>query len=295
MNIGFIGLGVMGLPMARHIQSAGHTIFTLMHHKAIARDLLDNGCQVLPTAEQVAQESEVIILMLPDTPQVEEVLFSEKGVVFGLGAGKMVIDMSSISPVATKQFAERIGDLNCFYLDAPVSGGEVGATAGTLSIMVGGDSAAFNKAKPLFELMGKNITHVGENGDGQTCKIANQIMVALNIEAVAEALLFASKAGADPVKIRTALEGGFASSAVLDIHGQRMIERNFDPGFQIALHQKDLRNALSSAQSLGLTLPNTAAVQEMFNSCVAHGAGELDHSALITTLELAANYKLHQK
>jgi len=292
MNIGFIGLGIMGLPMARRLQDAGHSLATLIHHNPIAQELLEKGCRVLPTAEQVAQESDVIILMLPDTPQVEEVLFDEKGVVFGLGAGKTIIDMSSISPVATKEYAERISDLNCFYLDAPVSGGDVGAKAGTLSIMVGGDEAAFDKVKPLFKLMGKNITHVGKNGDGQTCKIANQIMVALNIEGVAEALLFAAKAGADPVKICQALEGGFASSKVLDIHAKRMVDRDFSPGFRIALHQKDLRNALSSAQSLGLTLPNTAAVQEMFNSCVAHGAGDLDHSALITTLELAANYKL---
>ncbi len=230
--------------------------------------------------------------MVPDTPDVEAVLFAEKGIASGLKAGKTVIDMSSISPIATKQFAQRIGVLGCDYLDAPVSGGEVGAKNATLSIMVGGPQAAFDRVKPLFELMGRNITRVGEVGDGQTAKVANQIIVALNIEAVAEALLFAARAGADPAKVREALMGGFASSKILEVHGERMIKRTFDPGFRIGLHQKDLNLALSTARALGVSLPNTATAQELFNACVAHGGEAWDHSAMVRALEKMANFEI---
>ena len=213
--------------------------------------------------------------MVPDTPDVERVLFGEDGVASRLTKGKVVVDMSSISPIATKQFAERIAELGCDYVDAPVSGGEVGAKAATLSIMFGASEAAFARVKPMFELMGKNITHVGGVGDGQTAKVANQIIVALTIEAVGEALLFAAKAGADPAKVRSALMGGFASSRILEVHGERMIKRTFNPGFRIELHQKDLNLALSSARALGVSLPNTATAQELFNACVAHGGARL--------------------
>jgi len=203
--------------------------------------------------------------------------------------------MSSISPVETKQFAQKINALGCQYLDAPVSGGEVGAKAASLTIMVGGSEDAFNKVKPLFELMGKNITLVGGNGDGQTCKVANQIIVALNIEAVGEALLFASKMGADPGKVRQALMGGFASSRILEVHGERMIKRTFNPGFRIVLHQKDLNLALTAARQAGISLPNTATAQELFNACAARGGKDWDHSALVRALELLADHEIGAK
>jgi 2-hydroxy-3-oxopropionate reductase len=233
--------------------------------------------------------------MVPDTPDVEKVLFGDKGVAAGLSKGKVVVDMSSISPIATKEYAKKINALGCDYLDAPVSGGEVGAKNATLSIMVGGDEAVFNKIKPVLDLMGKNINLVGGNGDGQTAKVANQIIVALNIEAVAEALLFASKAGADPAKVRLALMGGFASSKILEVHGERMVKRTFDPGFRIELHQKDLNLALNSARALGVSLPNTATAQELFNSCAAHGGKAWDHSAMVKALEKLANFEIGQK
>jgi 2-hydroxy-3-oxopropionate reductase len=236
----------------------------------------------------------VVIIMVPDTPHVEDVLFSQGGVATGLSKGKIVVDMSSVSPIATKEFAKRINELGCEYLDAPVSGGEVGAKAASLSIMVGGRPEAFEIVKPLFELLGKNITLVGDNGDGQTTKVANQIVVALTIEAVGEALLFASRAGADPAKVRQALLGGFASSRILEVHGERMVKRSFEPGFRIELHQKDLQLALASARQLGVSLPNTATAQELFNACVAHGGAKWDHSAMVRALEKLANFEIGQ-
>ena len=293
MKIGFIGIGIMGAPMAGHLLDAGHEV-AVNDINPIPRELLDKGAQAVSSAKDAAETGEVIIVMVPDTPDVETVLFGANGVADGLSAGKVVIDMSSISPVETKQFAEKINALGCKYLDAPVSGGEVGAKAGTLTIMVGGDQETFDKAKPLFELMGQNITLVGGNGDGQTCKVANQIIVALTIEAVGEALLFASKAGADPAKVREALMGGFASSKILEIHGQRMIKRTFEPGFRIELHQKDLNLALSNARKLQLSLPNTATAQELFNSVAAQGDIGLDHSAMVLALEKLAAFKVAQ-
>ena len=229
----------------------------------------------------MAQNADVIFLMLPDTPDVEKVLFGPNGVAEGLSKGKTVVDMSSIAPLATKEYAKRVNEVGCDYLDAPVSGGEVGAKGASLTIMVGGPEAAFNRVKPFFELMGKNITLVGGNGDGQTCKVANQIIVALTIEAVGEALLFASKAGADPAKVRQALMGGFAASRILEVHGERMVKRNFQPGFRIELHQKDLNLALAGARALGLSLPNTASAQQLFSACVANGGAAWDHSGLV--------------
>jgi 2-hydroxy-3-oxopropionate reductase len=236
----------------------------------------------------VAKKSEVIITMVPDTPDVEKVLFGENGVAKGLSPGKIVVDMSSISPLETKKFAARIGELGCEYLDAPVSGGDVGARNATLTIMVGGKEETFATVKPLFELMGQRITLVGGAGDGQTCKVANQIIVALTLEAVAEGLVFASKAGADPAKVREALMGGFAGSRILEVHGERMIKRTFQPGFRVELHQKDLNLALSGARVLGVTLPGTATVQELFNACTASGRAKWDHSALVRVLEILA-------
>ena len=290
-KIGFIGLGIMGIPMAGHLQKDGHELF-LHDIVDLPKELLDDGGTACSSGKEVAGQSEIIIIMVPDTPHVEAVLFGENGVADGLSSGKTVVDMSSISPIETKEFAKKINDLGCDYLDAPVSGGEVGAKNAALTIMVGGEQKAFDAIKPLFDLMGQNITLVGGNGDGQTCKVANQIIVALNIEAVGEALLFASKAGADPAKVREALMGGFASSKILEVHGERMIKRTFDPGFRIELHQKDLNLALSGARALGLSLPNTATAQELFNACAARGGSIWDHSAMIKALELMADHEV---
>jgi 2-hydroxy-3-oxopropionate reductase len=289
--IGFIGLGIMGKPMALNLIKGGHAL-SLNSRSGVPAELTQAGGKACNTAAAVAQSAEVIIIMVPDTPDVERVLFGTDGVAAGLSKGKLVIDMSSISPIATKDYAKRVNALGCDYLDAPVSGGEVGAKNAALTIMVGGPHAAFERAKPLFELMGKNITLVGGNGDGQTCKVANQIIVALNIEAAAEALLFAAKAGADPAKVRQALMGGFAASRVLEVHGERMIKRTFDPGFRIELHQKDLGLALSGARSLGVSLPNTANAQELFNACVAAGGAKWDHSGMVRALERMANHEV---
>ena len=289
MNIGFIGLGIMGKPMAGKLIEGGHTLY-LQTRSGVPDELTAAGGTACETPKEVAQKADVIIIMVPDTPDVEKVLFGENGVAEGLSKGKIVVDMSSISPIATREFAERMQKLGADYVDAPVSGGEVGAKNAALTIMVGANDASFEKVKPLFELMGKNITLVGGIGAGQVCKVANQIVVALNIEAVGEALLLASKAGVDPAKVRQALMGGFASSKILEVHGERMIKRTFDPGFRIELHQKDLNLALSTARELGMSLPNTATAQELFNSCQAHGGGKSDHSAMVKALETLANH-----
>ena len=294
LNLGFIGLGIMGAPMAGHLVNAGHTVFINTRSK-VPELLAKSKATQCTNPKEVAQNADIIFMMVPDTPDVEKVLFGENGLASGLSKGKIVVDMSSISPIATKEFAKKINGLGCDYLDAPVSGGEVGAKNATLSIMVGGNEDVFNKVKPIFDLMGKNINLVGGNGDGQTAKVANQIIVALNIEAVAEALLFASKAGADPAKVRQALMGGFAGSKILEVHGERMVKRTFDPGFRIELHQKDLNLALNSAKSLGVSLPNTATAQELFNSCSAHGGKAWDHSAMVKALEMMANFEVGQK
>ncbi len=289
MKIGFIGLGIMGAPMAQHLLAAGHELFVPKRSK-VPEAL--SAATVCATNADVARAAEVIILMLPDTPDVDKVLFGKEGVAEGLTKGKVVIDMSSISPMETKRFALAINELGCDYLDAPVSGGEVGAKAASLTIMIGGDEAVFERIKPLFELLGKNITLVGGNGDGQTTKVANQIIVALNIAAVGEALLFASKAGADPARVRQALMGGFAASRILEVHGERMIKRTFNPGFRIALHQKDLNLALAGAKAMGVALPQTASAAQLMQVCAANGWDQLDHSALVKSLELMAAHEV---
>jgi 2-hydroxy-3-oxopropionate reductase len=294
MKIGFIGLGIMGRPMAMNLHNAQHSL--VVHDRAPPPDEISAVAEVVSDGKTVAEKSDVIIVMVPDTPDVEEVLFNPTGVAAGLSKGKLVIDMSSISPIGTKEFARKINALGCDYLDAPVSGGEVGAQQAILTIMVGGPEAAFERAKPLFDKMGKNITHVGTaNGDGQTCKVANQIIVALNIQACAEALVFAARAGADPAKVRQALMGGFASSRILEVHAERMLNGSFNPGFRIRLHQKDLNLALSAAKELNLTLPNTAIAQQMFSSCAAHGGADLDHSALILAIEGLSDFSVRGK
>jgi len=290
-NISFIGLGIMGTPMAGHLIKAGHQVH-LFSRSGVPQALIDAGGLACASGKDVAQRSDIVITMVPDTPDVEAALFGEHGVAEGLTKGKIVVDMSSISPIATKEFARRINELGCEYIDAPVSGGEVGAKAGSLTIMAGGSEAAFAQIRPVFELMGKNITLVGGNGDGQVTKVANQIIVALTIEAVGEALLLAAKAGADPAKVRAALMGGFASSRILEVHGDRMVKRTFDPGFRIELHQKDLNLALATARQVGVALPNTATCQELFNACAAHGGGAWDHSAMVRALETLANFSI---
>ncbi|URI09136.1 2-hydroxy-3-oxopropionate reductase [Aquincola tertiaricarbonis] len=300
MKLGFIGLGIMGAPMAGHLLAADHTVFAHTRGEVPA-PLLQAGAVACASATEVAQKADIVFLMVPDTPDVEKVLFGENGVAAGLSTcergpdgrvGKVVVDMSSISPIETKVFAQRINALGCDYLDAPVSGGEVGAKAASLTIMVGGEPAVFEKVKPLFELMGKNITLVGGNGDGQTTKVANQIIVALNIAAVGEALLFASKAGADPAKVRQALMGGFAASRILEVHGERMVKRTFNPGFRIGLHQKDLNLALQGAKAIGVALPQTAGAAQLMQVAAAQGWDQLDHSALVKALEVMANHQV---
>jgi 2-hydroxy-3-oxopropionate reductase len=293
-ELGFIGPGIMGAPMAANLLRGGHQLF-VYGRSSVPAALIEGGATQCASAREVAEKSKFIFVMVPDTPDVETVLFAENGVASGLGKGQVVIDMSSISPMATKEFAAKVNALGSQYLDAPVSGGEVGAKAGTLTIMVGGSEDTFEAVKPFFELMGKNITLVGENGDGQTTKVANQIIVALNIQAVAEALLFASKAGADPSRVRQALMGGFAASRILEVHGERMIKRTFDPGFRIELHQKDLNLALQGARALGLALPHTASAQELMNTCAANGKSKLDHSALCQAVELMSNHRIADK
>ena len=292
-KLGFIGLGIMGKPMASHLVAAGHTVHVYNRSPGPVQELASKGATASSSSKEVAQKSDIVFTMVPDTPDVEVVLFGKDGVAEGIRPGSVVVDMSSISPIATREFAKKLGELGVKMLDAPVSGGQVGAEKGTLSIMVGGEREVFQQVKPYFELMGKNIVHVGENnGDGQTCKVANQIVVALTIEAVAEALLFASKAGADPRKVREALLGGFAQSRILELHGQRMIERSFAPGFRTRLHQKDLNLALQAARSLGLSLPGTSIAQELLNAVAAQGGSDLDHSAIVLALETLANHKI---
>jgi len=292
-TIGFIGLGIMGAHMARNLIKGGHKL--VVNGKYPVPDDIRAQTQVVADSTAVAQESEIVITMVPDTPDVANVLFADDGVAKGLTKGKLVIDMSSIAPLDTQEFAKKINALGCDYLDAPVSGGEVGAREATLTIMVGGPEKSFEIAKPLFELMGKNISLIGDNGAGQTCKVANQIIVALNIEAVAEALLFAARSGADPERVRRALMGGFASSRILEVHGERMTKRTFNPGFRIELHQKDLNLALDGARKMGLALPHTASAQQLFSVCAANGGKAWDHSALVRALEIMSNFQVAEE
>ena len=291
-ELGFIGLGIMGKPMAGHLVKAGHKVHVYDLAEESVKHLCSLGAKACGCCREIAQQSDIIFIMVPDTPDVAAVLFGKDGLAEGLKRGSIVVDMSSISPIATKEFAKKLDALGVKMLDAPVSGGQVGAENATLSIMVGGPVDVFNQIKPYFELMGKNIVLIGGHGDGQTCKVANQIVVALTIEAISEALLFASKAGADPAKVRAALLGGFAQSRILELHGERMIKRTFNPGFRIRLHQKDLNLALESARSLGLSLPNTSIAQELFNAVAAQGGSDLDHSAMVLALEKLANHKV---
>ncbi len=292
-KVGFVGLGIMGVPMVENLIKGGHEVYGYSI-PSIPAAFVAAGGKPCASGKEVARNADIVITMVPDTPHVAAALFDPNGIAEGISAGKIVVDMSSISPLETKEFAQRIRALGGEYLDAPVSGGEVGAKAATLTIMVGGKQEVFDKVRPLFELMGKNITLVGDTAAGQITKVANQIIVALTIEAVGEALLLASKAGADPAKVRQALMGGFASSRILELHGERMVKRTFDPGFRIELHQKDLNLALGTARKLGVSLPNTATAQELFNSCAAHGGSAWDHSAMVRALEKLADFEIGQ-
>jgi 2-hydroxy-3-oxopropionate reductase len=290
MKVGFIGLGIMGSPMALHLLNAGHELFVHTRGK-VPESVASSSATRCENAAQITLNSEVVFTMVPDTPDVESVLFGKNGIADGLTGGtgmerKVIVDMSSISPLATKAFALRINALGADYIDAPVSGGEVGAKAASLTIMCGGSADVFDKVRPLLDKLGKNITLVGGNGDGQTTKVANQIIVALNIAAIGEALVFAAKAGADPTKVRQALMGGFASSRILEVHGERMIKRTFTPGFRIRLHQKDLGLALQGARELNVALPQTAGAAQLMQVCAANGMGEMDHSALVRAIEI---------
>lgn len=291
-NLGFIGLGIMGKPMSGHLLDAGHTVHIYDVVAASVKEVAAKGGVVCGSSKEVAQKSDIIFIMVPDTPDVEAAIFGKDGVAEGVKSGSIVVDMSSISPIATKEFAKKLADMGVKMLDAPVSGGQVGAQNATLSIMVGGQPEVFEKIKPYFELMGKNIVLIGGNGDGQTCKVANQIVVAETIMAISEALLFASKAGADPAKVREALLGGFAQSRILDLHGKRMIERTFQPGFRIRHQQKDLNLALQGARTLGMSLPGASIAQELLNAVAAQGDIDLDHSAMVLALEKLANHKV---
>lgn len=289
-QLGFIGLGIMGRPMAGHLLAAGNTVHVYDRVADFVKEVVGKGAVACQSSKEVAEKSDIIIVMVPDTPDVEAVLFGDNGVAQGVKKGSVVVDMSSISPIATKEYAAKLVDMGVEMLDAPVSGGQVGAEKAILSIMVGGKQEVFDRIKPYFDLMGKNVVLIGDNGAGQTCKVANQIAVAVTISATAEALTFASKAGADPAKVREALMGGLAGSRIMELLGDRMIKRTFQPGFRIRLHQKDLNLALQSARSLQMSIPSTALAQEMFNAVAGRDGIDLDHSAMVLALEQLANH-----
>lgn len=293
-RIGFIGLGIMGKPMATHLLQAGYPLTVLDRSRAPQDELVAAGARPGKSPRHVAGESDVVITMLPDSPDVEQVVLAQGGVLEGLRPGSLVMDMSTISPAVARRVAAAAGERGSDALDAPVSGGQVGAQNATLSIMVGGPAAAFERARPILDRMGKNIVHVGEAGAGQVTKAANQIVVAVTIAAVGEALLLAAKSGVDPAKVRQALLGGFAQSKILDVHGNRMLQRNFAPGFKIRLHRKDLAIALDTARQVGMALPATASVAELMNALIARGGADLDHSALVTVLEELAGAQVSQ-
>jgi len=291
-RIGFIGLGIMGSPMSQHLLKAGYPLIVLDRVSEAQKAIVAAGAQAGTSPQQIAEQSDIVITMLPDSPDVEEVVLGKNGVLEGLRPGSMFIDMSMILPSTARRVTEAVRKKGAEGLDAPVSGGQVGAQNATLSIMVGGSAAAFARAKPIFEKMGKNIVHVGEAGAGQVTKAANQAVVAITIAAVSEALLLAAKSGVDPAKVREALLGGFAQSRILDLHGNRMLQRNFQPGFKMKLHRKDMSIILDTARELGLALPASAAVAELMNAAIANGGAELDHSALVTMLEKLGNFEI---
>ena len=285
INIAFIGLGIMGRPMAHNLHKAGHKLIVHARRAESMLPLQDLGCVACSTIAEAAAQADVIFIMVSDTHDVKQVLFAEGGVAQGAKPGAVVVDMSTISPTATRRYAARLAERGIAMLDAPVSGGDVGAINGTLSIMVGGQADVFERVKPLFECMGKNIVHIGDNGAGQVAKACNQIVVGVTIEAVAEALTFARKSGVDVAKVREALMGGFAASRILDIHGKRMLDNNYQPGFKTKLHQKDMNIVMHTAQELGLALPAAALVMQHMNALMGTGDAELDSAAMMKIVE----------
>ncbi len=293
--IGFIGLGIMGKPMAWNLLKAGYTLVVHNRSRAAVNELEKEGAKAAGSPREVAERSEVVITMLPDSPDVEQVVAGDRGVFQGAKPGTLLIDMSTISPVVARRLAAEAEERKLEILDAPVSGGEAGAINATLSIMIGGKTSAVERAMPIFQVLGKNVVHIGEAGAGQVAKAANQVVVGLTIAAVSEALVLATKAGVDPAKVRQVLLGGFAQSRILDAHGQKMLERNFKPGFRIRLHEKDLSIALATGKEYGVPLLLTAVVDQMMNSMKATGRGELDHSGLVTLIEEWAGTELGQR
>nr|WP_283746020.1 2-hydroxy-3-oxopropionate reductase [Sideroxydans sp. CL21] len=285
MNIGFIGPGIMGGPMALNLMKGGHKLWVYARRPAAAQTLVAAGATACASPAEVAKHSDVIFTIVADTPDVESVIFGEQGIAMQARPGTVIVDMSTISPTATKSIAERLARQRVEMLDAPVSGGETGAINGTLSIMVGGKPLIFERIKPLFECMGKNIVHIGDNGAGQVAKACNQIVVAVTIEAVAEALTFARKNGADPAKVREALMGGFAGSKIMEVHGKRMLDNDFKPGFKVGLHQKDMRIVMETAHQLGVALPAAALVTQHLNALMGTGDANLDSAAVVKVIE----------
>jgi 2-hydroxy-3-oxopropionate reductase len=291
-SVGFIGLGIMGKPMARNLLKAGYPLVIHNRSRAAVDELSKEGAQVAASAPEIASRSEVIITMLPDSPDVELVYAGEHGVFAGIKSGSLLIDMSSISPVVARKLAAMAKTLGCDMLDAPVSGGEAGAIGATLSIMIGGAAPAVERGMPIFQALGKNIVHVGDAGAGQVTKAANQMVVGTTIAIVGEALVLAAKAGVDPAKVRQALLGGFAQSKILEAHGQKMLDRNFKPGFRIRLHEKDMKIALATGSEYGVPLMVTGVVGQMMTAMKGMGNGDLDHSGLVKFVEELAKKEL---
>jgi len=289
-RIGFIGLGIMGKPMARNLLKAGYQLVVHNRSRGPVEELQREGAEGAGSPAEVAERSDVIITMLPDTPDVRQVVEGERGVLEGIRQGSLLIDMSTISPIATRELASRIEERGAHMLDAPVSGGDVGAQQGTLSIMVGGREEDFQRALPIFQVLGKTITYLGPSGSGQVVKACNQIVVALTIEAVSEALVLGAKAGVDPAKIVQVLMGGMAGNRVLEMRKDNFLGHTFNPGFKVALHHKDLGIALQTGRELGVPLPATALVDQAFAALEARGRSQQDHTALITLLEELASY-----
>ncbi|HZA55069.1 MAG TPA: 2-hydroxy-3-oxopropionate reductase [Candidatus Udaeobacter sp.] len=290
--IGFIGLGIMGKPMARNLLKAGYTLVVHNRSRGAVEELSKEGAQTAATAKEVAERTEILVTMLPDSPDVELVYSAETGVFAGANRGMLLIDMSSISPIVSRKLAQEAEKRGMDMLDAPVSGGEAGAINATLSIMIGGKAAAVERAMPVFQVLGKNIVHVGDAGAGQVTKAANQMVVGTTIAIVGEALVLSAKAGVDPAKVRQALLGGFAQSKILEAHGQKMLERNFKPGFRIRLHEKDMKIALATGLEYGVPLMVTSQVAQMMTAMRSMGNGELDHAGLIKLVEQMSNTEL---
>jgi 2-hydroxy-3-oxopropionate reductase len=285
MKVGFVGLGIMGRPMALNLIKGGYALAVHSRHAEAMEPLVKAGAQACGSPKDVASRSEIVITMVSDTSDVEEVVRGPNGIIYSAKSGSVVVDMSTISPMETREMAVKLAEKNIEMLDAPVSGGDIGAINGTLSIMVGGKPEVFAKVKPLFECMGKNIVHIGGNGAGQVAKACNQIVVALTIEAVAEALTFARKNGVDAAKVREALLGGFANSKILEVHGKRMLDNEFKPGFKVKLHQKDMRIVMETAHKLGFALPGAALATQHMNALIGTGDGELDSAAMVKVVE----------